>query len=725
MSLPLRFLVVSPTPTWPLDHGNRKRVHQVCSELLQRGHEVHFVFYPAEHDWADRIPHDAVAHMQRQWTALHIVPPRRTPQTPPERAQHGLDEWWDEAVGDALRWLFRVERYDALMINYIWLSKAFELAPAGVLKILDTHDRVGARDELLASQGLQPTFFYTSEADEIEGLARADLALAIKDEEADLFRRACPDTVEVMTLPYVEPGRDVFSGPAKRPASKGAMTFGILGARNSLNRRSTARLLEALSGYLDSDCSRIAILIGGSIGEDFPHLDHPAIKVTGHLPDVAEFYSACDAVVVPLEASTGQKVRVGEALAFGMPLICHRHAFEGYPPRHAMHELPTIEAIAAALNELSDDAEELARLRQATRESFQVLQLRVSEAVDRMVARVAQTSPVTVFAIGNKVLESGPLHMRLALAVRMAAEHGRAAIWLEDTPSPAAQVRLRPLAGSLPVFTAPAVKDAVAGGHKGGEATAYSSKGSLTDFLEWAAAAILWLPFGARAPQFGGSLVFDIDLSDPELYRFGELSPPAHGILVGSRLNCEHERFHHTPFFLGRSNAALWLTSGSERAAWIVAGQMSENIDAFASALHDLYGQPARLWCDSAPRESASASVRPLGRCDLGERLERPELVVVLQPRLLRDPVALELVEQSGAATITVDPANSNRVCRGVHQLADDAELLQLLTLAVRARDTGAPPVLPGQPLPVESFNPASAPWLGRRFNPAGKMTRQ
>ena len=57
-------LVVAPTPTHPQDHGNRKRIHAICAELQRQGAHVHYVHYPAEHDWRRGRPAGPEAAMQ-------------------------------------------------------------------------------------------------------------------------------------------------------------------------------------------------------------------------------------------------------------------------------------------------------------------------------------------------------------------------------------------------------------------------------------------------------------------------------------------------------------------------------------------------------------------------------------------------------------------------------------------------------------------------------------
>jgi hypothetical protein len=108
-----------------------------------------------------------------------------------------------------LDWLFATSRFDALVVNYTWLSRAFLHAPRGVLKVLDTHDRFSGRKELLESQGVAPEFFYITEAEERVALERADIVWAIKGEERDFFAGlAARPTI---TVPHAEPMRPLPS----------------------------------------------------------------------------------------------------------------------------------------------------------------------------------------------------------------------------------------------------------------------------------------------------------------------------------------------------------------------------------------------------------------------------------------------------------------------------------------------------------------------------------
>ena len=127
----LRALIVSPTPTWPLNYGNRKRIFSVCNQLKQRGFEIHFVHYACEMDWHNYVPIESRQKMNEQWDIVdHVLQSNSAVhQWPHSGEDHLIDEWWDEALQNHLSKTFEAREYDLLIVNYTWLSRALELAP--------------------------------------------------------------------------------------------------------------------------------------------------------------------------------------------------------------------------------------------------------------------------------------------------------------------------------------------------------------------------------------------------------------------------------------------------------------------------------------------------------------------------------------------------------------------------------------------------------------------
>ena len=113
-----RILVLSPTPTHPQDYGNRKRIFRVCSRFAAEGARITYLHYPAEFEWRGTQPRIAERAMVQTWDQYYTVAPTRHLHEPSAGRHHFIDEWWDEAIGHFLSWLFSVQSFDIFIVNY-------------------------------------------------------------------------------------------------------------------------------------------------------------------------------------------------------------------------------------------------------------------------------------------------------------------------------------------------------------------------------------------------------------------------------------------------------------------------------------------------------------------------------------------------------------------------------------------------------------------------------
>jgi hypothetical protein len=400
----LRVLVVAPTPTEPLDFGNRKRIFHVCAELKARGASVHYVHYASESDWRRNPPLRASRVMQETWDALYTVPVTRPLHPSPKGRYHTIDEWWDPAIGDMLTWLFATQSFDMLIVNYTWLSKALEYAPSGVLKVLDTHDRFSGRRELLEANGLTPEYFYTTDDQEAIALRRADVVWAIKAHEEEHFRLLTPSLV--VTVPYVEPIRPL----GRTPMPNGIVRFGMVGARNNINLANIRAFISVARHYVERTLLPCEFVIAGSCCDDLRH-DRlpPFVRLIGRQPDLTQFYQNVDVVLAPMTFSTGLKIKVGEALSLGKALIAHEHAFEGYERAHDFHTLPSFEACLWACKQVVANPELIEEMEIASVRSAMVSARQVGQSLDETLGLYRTLQPGACIVLDAAELRSGSL----------------------------------------------------------------------------------------------------------------------------------------------------------------------------------------------------------------------------------------------------------------------------------------------------------------------------
>jgi glycosyltransferase involved in cell wall biosynthesis len=344
----MKLLVISPTPTSPADQGNRQRVKQLCEALKARGAEVHFGYFPRE--WGGKFSPNEQREMTQEWDFCDTIVPSKPFVYTTNDTHFGIDDWWDDAIGRYIHYKTSGVRFDACIVNYAFFSKAFESLPSGVVKILDTHDRLSGRRELLENHGVNPEFFYTSEAQEKIALDRADLVIAINEDEAAFFRTLTERTV--MVLGHVAERKSVT--PIRRLA-RAPYRMGFLGSANSVNVKNMNDFLTNLAATRPDGLPGIEINIYGSCSSriDVPANCGTPVRIVGKVKDVEEFYANVDCVFVPFLFGTGQKIKLIEALAFGLPVISTLNASEGLGSDEPVHCLESFNEVIDAMAEFA------------------------------------------------------------------------------------------------------------------------------------------------------------------------------------------------------------------------------------------------------------------------------------------------------------------------------------------------------------------------------------
>src|SRR5579871_2618632 len=354
-------LILSPSASHPQDYGNRNRVFQTTSFLKDAGYEIHFVLYPFESDWVNEVPESA-AEMRGAWTSFVVLPPSRPLHMPAAGEHHLIDEWWDPQIGSYLEWLFARDWFDVFVVNYTFFSKALDYAPASTVKVLETHDMFAGRKEMFAAHGAPAEFFYTTEAQEQLGLGRADIVIAIKDAEAAVLRRNTK-SAEVISIPFFMERKPLLPRP-ERLQNTEELRVGFIGALNSVNVLNMQRFLERFEKYRTIYMPPpMPISIAGDVCLQL-HSNSPTVELLGRVEDVTAFYESLDVVVTPMAFSTGIKIKGGEALGCGKPVVSTHNGFDGFPPVDPFHSLESIDAVCRALMKLAFDRERLQLLEQ-------------------------------------------------------------------------------------------------------------------------------------------------------------------------------------------------------------------------------------------------------------------------------------------------------------------------------------------------------------------------
>lgn len=370
----MKILVISPIASPPATNGAKRRILNLLNHLRSAGHSIHYVYTGLEEIDTGR----AVELMSEVWDSVHLVPESPS-QTPSLDGDFGIDDWSSSDAAGVIGNIAAQIDPDIALVNYVFQSRYLDVLPDRALKILDTHDKL-SRASLYREAGLEPGFFHTTEPEEIRGLARADVVLAIQDGESDYFRQAGRPVVIV---------GDVCD---KRFVDRryGALRhIGFLAAYNKFNLYSLERFLPEFVRYAEQSPHPIELHLAGNLASGARRsiedglLDHPSVVNEGFVDDLADFYERMDLMINPTLIGTGLKIKTVEALSHGVPLLSTAIGFDGLPALHPHHALENEKSIIAALDGiLVQQQGDLTRLSNISRSVFTEYQLNLRRNID-------------------------------------------------------------------------------------------------------------------------------------------------------------------------------------------------------------------------------------------------------------------------------------------------------------------------------------------------------
>ncbi|MCC0177247.1 glycosyltransferase family 4 protein [Waterburya agarophytonicola K14] len=316
----------SPTPSHPQNAGNRSRIYALVKYFQNQGHHITFTYFAQE-----SIDSQAIAAMEAEWDDFHLIPTKHKGQKSLGDLW-GIDDWYDRNITDEIGSLLRKKSFDVVFCEYIFQSKVLELFPPQCIKVIDTHDRFGDRANLLKQNGIAPDFFYTSNEQEAIALNRADIIIAIQEEEANYYRSITKAKVAVISHVVFEP---TWQWSMATRANK-PLRIGYFGSGNSFNRKSMEGFIAAYCQN-ESLMAKSELIFAGSICN---HLQFPQeINKTlmGKVDKITDFYREVDIAINPMIAGTGLKIKTVEAFSFGVPIVSTISGSDGLPVEQEYH----------------------------------------------------------------------------------------------------------------------------------------------------------------------------------------------------------------------------------------------------------------------------------------------------------------------------------------------------------------------------------------------------
>lgn len=363
-----KILVISPIPSHPQNAGNRARIFNMLSILKQQGNTIHFLLdyqergsdhikrgidesamnttwdhYVCVQNSTDRSilkyaassPVRAVDNLVRKagrYTRKHM-PSLYTHVRPMWRSirsgriftgkiseESQIDEWYNHDVDVVCNRLLTYNQYDIALVEYVYTSRVLLQFDERTIKIIDTHDVFTDRSKRYEKYGVPSTFFSTTQEEESKGLNRADRIIAIQDNEKKYYQTIT--------------SREVFTvGHLQKPilhTSPGKPNLLFIGSANPANIHGISYFIKKIFPAVRKAIPAVQLTIVGKICDHIPITE--GCNQIGEVEDLFSVYDDTAISISPLYVGTGQKIKVVESLAHGIPVVLTPHSMEGLDP---------------------------------------------------------------------------------------------------------------------------------------------------------------------------------------------------------------------------------------------------------------------------------------------------------------------------------------------------------------------------------------------------------
>jgi GT2 family glycosyltransferase/SAM-dependent methyltransferase len=359
----LNILYFSPFPSHPSNHGNQATMQQFGKRFQSLGHKVHFALLRSQlYDSA------AERFMREAWDTFNLL--NNTKALWSNGKEIPFDDWYQEGLGEEIQVLCAKYDIDVVFCSYVFQSKLLEFVPSHILKVIDTHDKMGGRYDMLRANGQALEFFSCLPEEEGAYLRRADFVVARREEEAHYFN-SVTGRDSAIVIPHVEEPN--FT---KKRFDRFA-NVGLVASPNRINLAIVKEFLEIVARQCGDECP-FTVNVVGQVKDMVEHLSRaeaktfraPWVRLHGIVADIESFYRKMDAIVSPITMGTGINVKTVQAMAFGMPLLTTRWGGKGIETDDPMHNHPDVDSLVRGLLSLAKNPEKLDRLAQVSRDRY-------------------------------------------------------------------------------------------------------------------------------------------------------------------------------------------------------------------------------------------------------------------------------------------------------------------------------------------------------------------
>ena len=240
--------------------------------------------------------------------------------------------WYSQKLISQVQKLINDNHYDIIQIEFSQLLYLIKYLPKNIKKVFTAHDisyisfyrRILEDNPSLIKKVIRFFLFLQIYFYEKKYLPKFDTIITVSQKDKKTLQHQLPNK-KIICLSN---GIDEINLIKKKISS--ILKLGYIGSfKHTPNINALNYFFNKISPTLEKERILYQFYLAGDNGIDFVKDTFPKIINLGHVKETADFYKKIDCLVVPLLSGSGSRIKILEALSFGIPVISSSIGAEG------------------------------------------------------------------------------------------------------------------------------------------------------------------------------------------------------------------------------------------------------------------------------------------------------------------------------------------------------------------------------------------------------------
>lgn len=308
----MRIMFVTDSPFLPKKWGDAARIARLVELFVDYGWTVDFTYF----DESERES-DTGAMLQ---FCERVEAYKGTPTELAQRQGGHLDDWCVPGFAKFVERMVAIRRPDVIWVQFVYHSRVLS-GLGGVdrpISVIDADNVFADRRNAFDAAHIDFDWFSTSKMEELNGLRRADVIVAIQEAEAKYYKEL-DSNLEVNVVPYAP--------PVKFLPSVNSKSLAFVATNNPQNRDGIEMFLRDAWPTIRTLHPDATLKVVGSIAEVVD--EGLGIKRLVFVESLAEIFNDVAIGLNTTLVGSGLKTKSVDILAHGRPLVSTREGVRG------------------------------------------------------------------------------------------------------------------------------------------------------------------------------------------------------------------------------------------------------------------------------------------------------------------------------------------------------------------------------------------------------------